>query len=647
MTFFHSLKNTLFQVLYLLWLVCGLYACASIGTPSGGDDDFTPPKFTGSEPAANALHINQKKISLFFNEYISIDKPAEKVIITPPQKKQPLIKAVGKKITVELKDSLILNTTYTFDFTNGIVDNNEKNALEGFSFAFSTGDVLDSLVISGLLLDAETLEPIPNTLVGIHSDLSDTAFTTLPFLRTSQTNETGHFWIRNVAPGTYRLFALNDANRNFKLDAPFEALAFYDSLIVPSFEPAVRQDTIWKDSLTVDTIQTIHYTRFTPDDVVLRLFQEKFEQQYLLKTTRPDARRFTMEFNAPVEEKPDIALLNATGKINQADWCLPEYSADRKSITYWIKDSLVYQQDTLRIEAGYCAHDTANVLIQKTDTIRLIAKKAPEPKNKNKSATNEPQREVLAITITPSGTLEVFDTLNITVSDPLRWFDRECILFSQKVDTLWNVLDVPLMQDALNPRRYYLPPLWPYGQEYQIKIDSAAWVGIYGNWNDSLQTTLRTRTEKDYAQLFVQLTGSELAGFGQLLDGSQKVVKEVPLEDGELAFYDIKPGKYYLRYIEDVNGNRLWDTGKYAENRQAEPVYYYSGFFELKAYMEMEQNWNIKELPIEKQKPLEITKNKPKEKQPRKNDNRNKNNGNRNNANSQSAMPGMPRMSGF
>jgi len=176
------------------------------------------------------LNFKEKTIVLVFNEFVSIEKPNENVIITPPQIQMPIIKAVGKKITVELRDSLIDSTTYTIDFTNSIVDYNEKNALENFSFAFSTGDVLDTLQIGGIVINAKDMEPVQNMLVGIHRDLSDTAFTKTRFLRTSKTDDKGMFVIKNVSPGSYRIFALDDKNRNYAYDkGGNEGLAFLDS----------------------------------------------------------------------------------------------------------------------------------------------------------------------------------------------------------------------------------------------------------------------------------------------------------------------------------------------------------------------------------------------------------------------------------
>ncbi|GHT04706.1 hypothetical protein AGMMS49525_11340 [Bacteroidia bacterium] len=561
-----SIIGKVYAVVYLLLICCGLYACASIASPDGGDYDYDPPKFVGSEPPLGATLTNKNKILLTFDEYIVLEKPNEKVIITPPQKKPPVIKAYGKHISVELKDSLILNTTYTIDFTDAISDNNEKNILEGFTYAFSTGDVIDSLVIAGCVLDAENLEPMPNIMVGIHANLSDTAFTTLPFLRTSQTNEAGRFWIRNVAPGTYHIFALSEQNRNFRYDQPGELIAFDDSLIVPSFEPAVRMDTIWRDSLTIETLKEVHYTRFTPDNIVLRLF----------KPINPNDT--TLLDDKPKKEPKKKAK---EGKTDRAE----------------------------------------------TDSIQWL------------QLNFQP----------PGGTLDVLDTLKITFSDTIQTPLPQAIQISQKVDTLWHKRDFPIVQDSLNPLRYYILHDWSYGTEYRVDIDSAAIVDIHGNFNKQAKTTFKTPAEEFYAHLYVPISGITGGGFGELVDLAGKIIRRTSVQKGELIFENLKPGKYYMRYIEDWNANGQWDTGDYAADLQPEPVYYFPVGIELKGYMEHTENWTVTALPIEQQKPAEIIQNKPKEKKTaqdrkkeRSNDRQKKSNARTPSSSSGQRMPGMP-----
>ena len=158
-----------------------LYSCASIGRPEGGAIDETPPRFVGSTPAPGALNNNRKKITIEFDEFIKLEKPGEKIVISPPQVQQPEIKANGKKVVITLKDTLKLDMTYSIDFSDAIQDNNEGNPLPDFGFTFSTGSVIDSMVVSGTVLNAANLEPVKGMLVGMHSNLADSAFTTIPF----------------------------------------------------------------------------------------------------------------------------------------------------------------------------------------------------------------------------------------------------------------------------------------------------------------------------------------------------------------------------------------------------------------------------------------------------------------------------------
>jgi len=628
MRFINRLKHIIFSTLLSLLIICGFYACASIGNPTGGAMDLDPPVMMRSNPLPDAVNFTGKKIELYFDEYIQLDKPAEKVIVTPPQTRMPIIKALGKRITVELQDSLIPNTTYTFDFTDAIADNNEKNAIEGFTFAFATGDVVDTLMISGILLNAEDLEPMKGILVGLHSNLADSAFLTQPFRRTSVTNERGQFRIRNVAEGEYRLYALQDMNRDYKFDQPGEAIAFFDDIIIPSFEPAIRPDTVWIDSLTIDTIKMVEYTRFTPDDIKMRLFQEVFEQQYFIKAERINQQQFSLAFNSYVGLPPEITLLDK----DAADWYVMEYDEkEPNTLIYWIKDSLIYQQDTLRIAVDYLADDSLFNLVPKVDTLNLNLRRRGAS---DEGLKNADQRDnLLELKINATGIMDVYDTLKFTFAEPVVKFGKDDVQFSQKVDTLWQPREINILQDSLHPRVFYSDFKFAYGEEYRLKIDSAQVFGIYQSWNDSIETNFKIKKEEDYGHLYVMIHGSEGPGIGQLLDASDKVVRQVLLNKGELVFENLNPGKYYLRYIEDWNDNGKWDTGLYINNLQPEPVYYFESFFEIRQYGEIEHNWNIHAIPVEKQKPLEITKNKPTVKQPKKSDEENTNkqqDGNRN-----------------
>ena len=228
----------------ILMAVIAAYSCASIGAPDGGPYDEEPPRFVGSTPELHATGNQKSRIELEFDEFIKLEKAAEKVVISPPQMEQPEIKVSGKKVVIELIDSLKDSTTYTVDFSDAIVDNNEGNPMGHFTYSFSTGTSIDTMEVSGTVLNAADLEPIKGIQVGLHKNLNDSALTTLPFDRVSRTDSRGHFIIRGVAPGKYRIYALMDGNQNYLYDSKTEMIAFSDSVIATSMMPATRQDTI-------------------------------------------------------------------------------------------------------------------------------------------------------------------------------------------------------------------------------------------------------------------------------------------------------------------------------------------------------------------------------------------------------------------
>ncbi len=610
--FLQMLGKVILILLCGIFFSCLLYACASVGSPQGGPVDINPPRFVSSNPLPNSKNYNKNKIEIFFDELVLIDNPSEKVIITPPQMQFPVIKSSGRKVSVEIKDSLLPNTTYTIDFGNAITDNNEKNPLGNFSFAFSTGEVVDSLVASGTLLNAENLEPISGFLIGLHKNLQDTAFTKIPFFRTSKTDEKGQFHIRNISPGTYKIYALNDLNRDYKFDQPGEEIAFHDSLVIPSFIPSFRMDTIWKDSITVDTILNVHYNRFIPDDIVLFSFKEKFERQYLRKYERTEQHKFGFYFSAPVDTLPKIKFLN---KQVPKDFAFVEYSEGKKTINYWLKDSLIYLTDTLKIEVSYQKSDSLNKLQWTKDTLDLFVKRPRRADKKDKKDKKEDKVDFLKMNMEVSSPIDVFDTIKIKFSEPLLHFDSKQILLQQKRDSVkWDTLAYSLIQSKINPMHYLIYRKWGYGNEFKISVDSAVFIGIYGKWNDKQELSFKTKMENDYGHLYVNINGVEGPGFGELLDASDRVVRRSTLKDGGLLFMNLKPSKYYLRYIVDSNDNGIWDTGDYALKRHPEKVFYYPLFLEIRQNWEVEQNWDVTATPIIRQKPLEITKNKPKEK---------------------------------
>ena len=271
----------------MLGLLLCIVGCAKMGKPVGGWYDETPPRVMGCSPDDKATDVHSQKITIYFDEFIKLENSSEKVVVSPPQMESPEIKSGGKRITIELRDTLRENTTYTIDFSDAITDNNEGNPLGNFTYSFSTGSEIDTLEVSGYVIDAKDLEPIKGILVGLYDNLADSAFQQEPMLRVARTDGSGHFVIKGVKSGTYRIYALEDVDANYFFSQKSERLAFTTDLITPSFKPDFRQDTIWRDSLHIETINRVGYTHFLPDDIVLRAFTEILTDRYLIKPSPP------------------------------------------------------------------------------------------------------------------------------------------------------------------------------------------------------------------------------------------------------------------------------------------------------------------------------------------------------------------------
>lgn len=613
----------------LLMLMIVVYSCASMGNPDGGPYDEEPPKFVRSTPKPFAINSKERKVTIEFDEFIKLEKAAEKVVVSPPQLEQPEIKASGRKVVVGLVDSLRPNTTYTIDFADAIVDNNEGNPLGNYAFTFSTGTTIDTMEVSGTVLSASDLEPVKNIQVGLHSDLSDSAFMKKPFDRVSRTDSRGHFSIRGIAPGKYRIYALMDGNQNYLFDSKTEMIAFSDSIIIPAMEDAMRQDTIWKDSLTIDTIKSVGYTRFLPDDIILRAFKEENDRQYLTRSERDKENHFVLTFSARADTLPTLKGLN----FDERDAFIIEKTDRNDSICYWIKDSLIYQMDTLEIQMDYLATDTLDRLVPQTDTLFLANKltraerekldaKAAEEKEKERKKKEKKGEKIepeptkfLTLNVDAPSAFDLDRNVYLSFDEPVASIDTAAIHMEIKKDSLWEEIPFLFVSDSVLPRKYEILAEWEPEKEYQLSIDSMAFKGVYGLHTNKVKQTMKVKKLDEYGTILLNITGADSTAVVELLDGSGKVLRQQRITPQNTAdFYYLNPGtKFYIRLFNDRNGNGVWDTGKYSEHLQPEEVYYFPKVWEMKANFEFEENWNINAVPVEKQKLDEIKKQKPEE----------------------------------
>lgn len=609
------IKKNIGTFLVLLSFVVIVYSCASIASPSGGDYDFDPPRIVRTSPALNATNVMPKKIEIFFDELIQLENVSDKVIVTPPQKRMPQIQAISNKIVVQFKDTLMPNTTYTIDFTDAIVDNNEKNPFENFAFSFSTGDVIDTLAVSGKVLDAQTLEPVKGIYVGLHSDISDTAFITKAFDRISRTNEKGEFTIRGIASKDYKIYALNDVGRTYIYDNRDNAIAFQEELIKPSHTQAFMEDTVFHKNGSVDTIKTVEYTRFIPDNIVLRSFTSSVKRQYLQKHERTGADQIRFVFGSPTQ----LAEITPLNFDNDRNWGLLERSVGNDSLLYWITDPSIAAIDTLKFRVAYNITDSLYNLEAKVDTLNFINRNRKKTQEKPKDKKKGEEEVIFLSTILKSAT-NLYDTVSITFAEPVYDFDKNKFTLQRKVDSLFVDEPFDILENPYNPRMYSFIRKWEPGQTYKLSADSAAFHSYSGLWTNTQSVTFGVRKLEDYGDLYIGLTGIEdgVSAFVELLNTSDKPVQKskVRYQSGEAGalFMHLMPGKYYARITMDSNANGIWDSGDYYKKEQPEFVYYCDQFFEVMANWQKEELWDIQALPIDKQKPLDITKNKPQEK---------------------------------
>lgn len=610
-----------FYVLAILLLA----SCAKMGQPDGGWFDETPPKVIGASPEDKGVNVTSKKINIYFDEYVKIDNPTEKVVVSPPQIEVPEIKTAGKKIQVSLVDSLKPNTTYTIDFSDAISDNNENNPMGNYTYSFSTGEKIDTMEVSGYVLESENLEPIKGILVGLYSDTADSAFRTKPMLRVSRTDSRGRFVIKGVAPGSYRIYALQDMDGNYMFSQKSEKIAFSHDIIVPSFKPDTRQDTTWVDSLHIKSIDRVAYTHFLPDDIVLRAFTESLTDRYFLKAERKDANNFSLFFSYGDSIMPVVRGLN----FDAENAFLIESSLQQDTLTYWLRDTALVNQDTLQIELSYRMTDSTGVLVSRTDTLDVLAKEsyAKRQKRLNKELEEwtkkqekrkkkgEPYDSVMApkpldVKIGVASQLDPDKNISFSFPTPLAHVDTAGIHLYAKHDTLWY--RAPFEFEDMGNRNYKLRGEWRPDIEYSLEIDSAAFVDIYGLASKPVKQGFKVSSLDEYSTLLVNITSLENEHLlVQLLNGQDQVVKETKAVNGVAEFYYLKPEKYYLRLIVDRNNNGKWDTGDYDKDQQAEEVYYYPEVIECKAKWDITESWNPTERPLDRQKLGVITKQKP------------------------------------
>ena len=595
-----------------------MYSCANIGNPSGGPIDKTPPIFMRSNPTPNAVNVKDRKIEIFFDEIVTLKDPSTKIIVSPAQTEMPHMSALGRKVTVELVDSLLPNTTYTIDFSNSIQDNNEGNAINNFAFAFSTGSVIDSMRVSGYVLDSRTLEPMQSVVVGLQSNLADSAFHKEKLQRVALTNDRGQFTIRNVSPGSYHIFALKDLDRDYKFGNPTEDIAFLDSIIVPSIGSREAADTVYNDLNEIDTIMRATRPAYFPNDILLSMFNEDRKSQYLANNLRVDSTRISLTFAAASDTLPSLSIVGRNDVPDQ--WYTLERSQTNDTLTYWIRPPHLVSADTLMVATTYLRTDTTSNLSWGTDTLKFtFQRQKAKKKKKNEETDSLEQIRFMELHPLANGTQEVYAPLLLQTGTPIERYSREAFHLQRKLqnDTTFypaEIKSIALRDSTLSRRDLMLKVDWEPGAAYTLAVDSLAMTDIYGLQTKPLKVDFNVRKMEEYGNIVFNIPAVRDSAIVELLDGTDKVVLHTPVKSHRAELLNLLPGKYYARLFIDRNGNGKYDTGNYDMHLQPEETVYYPGAINLKKNWDVEQTWDIYATPIDKQKSEAIKKNKPERK---------------------------------
>jgi hypothetical protein len=565
-------------------------SCANIGSPSGGVKDSIPPVVLKTLPGLRSTNYDGSDVRFTFDEYIIPDEIGEKLVISPPIKKKPIIKMKGKTLIIEFPEKLRKEATYSLDFKDAVADNNEKNPIEDFRFSFSTGATFDSLRIAGYVKNALNQEPVEKALVILHRMKEYTAFIdSLPDYMAT-TNKEGFFLIDNVAPGSYRLYGLTDADNSLTYNSNSELIAFADSLMIPSAKFVAENDTIVKG---MDTLVVTGHIDYLPEYQYLMMFEEEKFDQYLDVSKRNQANKCDFYFSESLSDSFRVSLLKPKPA---GDWSFIESNLKRDSISVWLTDTIVSKSDSLQFELKYEVLDSLNQMIVKRDTVELIYTAPKTPKSKRKKS------EVpLVPTINLSNNIntsahDIYQRIKIEAPEPLSSFDLGMIRLFSLVDSVKTKIPIVVLKDTNSIRKYFIEHNWEPNSTYLFQIDSAAARNIYGHPSNPIDQKFRTQKEDYYGKIFLTISGLSGPAIVQLLGNNkdEKVLQKIQVVgDGKIEFPYLKPDKYKLRLILDPNKNGKWDTGFLADHRQPEELVYFPKVIKVRSNFEYKENWKI------------------------------------------------------
>ena len=585
-------KGLLILAVAIIGYLTFFSSCANIGMPSGGAKDTIPPVVLKSVPVDNQLNYRSKKIEISFNELIKNEGINEKFVVSPPVSKRPIFRMKGKTLIVDLNDTLHKNTTYSLDFKDAIVDNNEGNRLPTLRLAFSTGPTLDSLRVVGFVKDAFNLEPVRNSVVMFYTGRSDTLiYKTRPnFI--AKTDAQGFFAATNLPADTFQVYALSDADNNLKYTPGVDSIAFLNNLIIPSAKYLPQQDTTVTGK---DTLVILGKTRFYPDPVYFLRFYEKGFNLRLEKYDHPNRKYLDFFFTESVADTFNVVPLNFTPVAK--DWKYMEMTPQKDTIRMWLTDSTVYNRDTLIFKVNYLQQDSLERKYVKNDTLKFYfsdLQKGKTKRQQRKKIEKAPASFSLGSNLKQG--FDVYSNVLFSANEPIASFDTTLVKLRIKKDSLFVPATFRIFPDPRNKRRYILTRKWNFGETYRLTVDSAAVRTIYNLPSNKFNNEFKIQEEEHYGTLRITLHNVNGPTIIQLLSDSKEetVLRSYKTaKNGEFPFMYLEPQKYILKAIYDRNGNGVWDPGDLKKKIQPEEVTYFLNVLKVRAYWDNPFDWTL------------------------------------------------------
>lgn len=535
---------------YILLMAFGITSCARVGSPVGGTKDTLAPQFTGANIDSSRVNVSQnlKELRLNFDEYITLKEISKNLTISPPIKKikKILPSTLGNKyVLVQWEDTLKANTTYNFNFGNAIADLNEGNVLPYFNYAFSTGDKLDNLYISGEVTDAllpaltpeEQSQSKKTYVVGLYQDNNGNPdYRQKPYYATKADSD-GYFELNYLSPGSYRILSFEDENQNSVYDQGKEAVSFS------------------KDKIELSQNISGMKLRVAPSRKKVKFLEGK--------------------------EQPGGVLLLFEGKPEHVEIMSINEKLTDYQVTHRLKsDSVSVWFDAMKQNIGQAQNENLK-FDYKADTLKGTASVFYRMNPKNE----------LTISNASSSQLAPNRDFIITANYPLTKIDTE--KWTLKKDSITENFSAKISE--LNPMQILVSAKFEPGKKYQLTVPSKTVASYYSQLAKPYQFNFEIDREENFGSLTLTLENAPpQKHWIQLLNEKGDIAYSQTGTGNKVKLTELKPGRYRLRILVDNNGNGYWDEADFSAQTYAEDVYFFSKVIEIRPLWENVETWNLK-----------------------------------------------------